>query len=249
MAQPKVGLQLIVYGRRPGEDLEGVLKEVAGAGYVGIEAGNLYAMAGEDVVEDILAETGLEVAGMHSGYNETTNTAKVEANLEYLQTVGAGYLINSGVAPGEGLEAYEAAAETFNRVGQSCLDAGIVFAYHNHNWEFKEFDGVKGMHRLCELTDPELVKLCVDVYWVHIGGEDPAEFIARYSDRAEYFHVKDGSPGKFIELGEGEVDLKSALAAARKQNPEWIVCEQDRSDLEPKESITRSMAYLKTIGL
>lgn len=249
MARPKIGLQLIVYRGRQREDLAGVLRDVAGAGYAGIEAGNLYAAAGEEAVKSILADTGLEVAGMHSGYGDNSDLDRVKANTEYLNAVGARYLVNSGVASREGIEGYEQAAEVFNQAGQVCKDAGVVFAYHNHNWEFEEHDGIKGIHRLCELTDPELVKLCVDVYWVHIGGEDPAEFIARYSDRAEYFHFKDGSLGQFIELGEGEVDLESARDAALRQEPEWIVCEQDRSELDPTESITRSMAYLRKIGL
>jgi sugar phosphate isomerase/epimerase len=124
-----------------------------------------------------------------------------------------------------------------------------MFCYHNHNWEFEAYDGVKGIHRLCELTDPDLMKLCVDVYWVHVGGEDPAEFIQRYADRAVYYHFKDGAPGSFIELGDGEVDLPKALQAALACNPEWIVCEQDRTELEPKASITKSREYLRSIGL
>ena len=43
MAQPRIGVQLIIYGQRWQTDLPGVLREVAGAGYDGIEASNLSA--------------------------------------------------------------------------------------------------------------------------------------------------------------------------------------------------------------
>ena len=249
MADANVGLQLIVYGRRGGQDLAGVLREVKEAGYAGIEAGNLFARHGEAAVRDLLSETGLKIAGAHSGYGDTSDPAKVEANIAFLKAVGAQYLINSGVASRDSIQGYEDAAAVFNEVGQTCRDNGIMFCYHNHNWEFEAYDGVKGIHRLCELTDPDLMKLCVDVYWVHVGGEDPAEFIQRYADRAVYYHFKDGAPGSFIELGDGEVDLPKALQAALACNPEWIVCEQDRTELEPKASITKSREYLRSIGL
>ncbi|MBC7287491.1 MAG: sugar phosphate isomerase/epimerase [Armatimonadetes bacterium] len=219
------------------------------AGYEGFEGGNMFAAHGESLIRDLLAETGLAVAGMHSGYGDQLDQAKLEANLAYLKAVGAKYYINSGVAQAEGIKAYEEAAETFNRVGQLCKQEGLVFCYHNHAWEFEEFNGVKGIHRLFELTDPDLVKACIDVYWVTIGGESPAEFVERYADRAVYFHFKDGGPGWFTELGKGEVDLVAAKDAALKVGPEWIVTEQDRSDKDPALSIQESLDYLRGIGL
>lgn len=248
MAQPKIGLQLIVYGQRTHEDLLGVLREAAEAGYAGIEAGNLFASHGEGLVRDALTDTGLAVAGMHSGYADQTDPAKVEANISYLQAVGSRYYINSGVAQAEGIAAYEQAAETFNAVGEKCREAGLVFCYHNHAWEFQAFDGVKGIHRLAELTDPALVKLCVDVYWVTIGGEEPEEFVARYADRAIYYHFKDGAPGEFVELGQGQVDLVASRRAALACDPEWIVVEQDRTTKVPKDSIAESLTYLRQLG-
>ena len=248
MAAPKIGVQLIVFGGKQNEDLGGVLRDVKAAGYEGIEAGNLFQSAGEDATRAALAETGLVIAGMHSGYGDMADEAKVEANIAYLKAVGAKYLICSGVKDNQALQGYIDSGETFNAVGAKCQDAGLVFAYHNHAWEFEEFEGQKGIHALIAGTDPELVKLCIDVYWVHIGGEDPAEFIDRYSDRAGYYHFKDGSPGVFIELGQGEVDLVAAKEAAMRHDPDWITCEQDRTEIDPAESVKQSYAYLKEIG-
>jgi sugar phosphate isomerase/epimerase len=250
MAQPKLGLQLIVYGGRQARDLIGVLEEVSGAGYRGFEGGvGMFAEPGVETLKTAMWQSELELAGMHSGYGEFTDPEKVKRHIENLKACGSKYLICSGVAPGEGIAAYETAAATFNKVGALCQDAGVVFCYHNHAWEFEAFDGVKGIHRLMELTDPAWVKLCTDVYWVTVGKEDPAEFIARYADRAGYCHFKDGAPGSFIELGKGTVDLPAATKAALTAGADWIVCEQDTSELQPKDSIAESMAYLKRLGL
>jgi sugar phosphate isomerase/epimerase len=250
VSKPRIGVQLIIYGQRPTQDPVGVLREIHQAGYEGIEGGNLFDLGEPSMVKSLIRDSGLAVAGAHSGFADAESPARVEANITYLKEMGARYLICSGVAAGEGIERYEKAAPVFNALGKRCKEAGLVFCYHNHNWEFEEFNGIKGIHRLCELTDPDLVKLCIDVYWVTIGGEKPAEFIARYANRAPYYHFKDGGPGVFKELGQGQVDLKAATKAALATNPEWIVCEQDRTDKNVAQSITESRTYMReALGL
>jgi sugar phosphate isomerase/epimerase len=175
--------------------------------------------------------------------------------------MGAHYLMCSGVAGGDGIEAYQRSAEVFNKAGAFCKEHGVSLCYHNHNWEFTRFPKAGGevtaIHELCALTDPAVVKLCIDVYWVAVGGEDPAAFIQRYADRAAYFHFKDGlwepgTPGKatkFTELGNGNVPLKAALDAALAVKPEWIVTEQDSSNgLNPGECAAVSRKYLAGVN-
>ena len=246
---PPVGLQFIIYRNRVREDLPGVLGEAAAAGYAGVEAGNLFDIKPENEVKDLLAANGLVVCGLHSGYDDFTDEARVDSHLAYLQAVGARHLMCSGVGGRDSLDDYDRAAETFNRVGARCRRAGVDFCYHNHAWEFEDLDGQKGIHRLAERTDPALVKFNIDVYWVHVGGEDPAAFVRRYADRAGYFHFKDGEPGVFAELGRGKVDLAASLEAALEVGAEWIVYEQDRTEMAPAESIAISRAHLRSLGV
>jgi sugar phosphate isomerase/epimerase len=247
MVQMKVGIQLIIYGDRVRQDLEGVLREVKSVGYEGIETGNLFTIADPEKVLGLLKEHDLAVAGVHVGYNDVADEGKLSEHMEYLKRVGGKFLICSGVAKSEGIKAYEEAAETFNAVGKKCAEAGLTFCYHNHAWEFESFDGVKGIHKLAELTDPKLVRLCVDVYWVTIGGEDPVEFIRRYIERSIYFHFKDGSPGEFTELGKGRVNLIGCFQAIKEANAEWLIYEQDRTSKAVIDSIRESMEYLRKL--
>lgn len=250
---PKIGLQLIVFGPRPTEDLPGVLADVKEVGYDGAETGALYATLGTGAVMRAFQDSGLALTGIHCGYGDMADDAKVADHIGFLKEAGSKYLICSGVADNNSIAGYEQSAETFNKVGQKCKDAGITFCYHNHAWEFKPLEGgQKGIHRLIELTDPAVVKLNIDVFWVHIGGEVPAEFIAKYSDRVGYYHFKDGEKTEegqtFIELGQGAVDLPAAREAALKYPCDWIVCEQDRTTKDAKVSIKESFDYLKKIG-
>lgn len=249
MAQPKVGVQLIVYRGRQNQDLAGVLSEVAAAGYAGVETGVMtpnYSMA---QVKDVLDRYGLELCGVHASYANYTDPAKVEEIIQYANGLGAKFAMCSGVADRDSLQGYVDSVEVLNRAGRQLSQAGLRLLYHNHAWEFKDFDGQKGIHVLAQGLEPDLVGLCVDVYWVHIGGEAPEDFIARYAQRIPYYHFKDGAPGTFAELGRGEVDLPAAKAAALKTNPAWLVVEQDRSEIDPGEACRISREYLKSLGI
>jgi len=252
----KLGMQLIVYRGREREDLAGVLKAVAGAGYEGVETGNLSALMPLDQVKAIFQETGLALSGVHCGYGDFKDPVKLDANLKFLTGMGGRYLMCSGVENADTREGYEASAEVFNRAGRVARDAGAVFCYHNHNWEFKKFGDTLAIDLLAQQTDPELVKLNIDLFWVAVGGEDPAAFVRRYAGRCPYFHVKDGewepgSPGKatkFCELGRGKVDLPKAVDAALATNPAWLIYEQDTAyDKDPTQAATESLQYLKSI--
>lgn len=245
MAQPKIGIQLIIYGQRWRDDLSGVLREVAGAGYDGIESGNLANFYPLEEIRSNLSQTGLMLMGVHCGYADVSDPEKLSSALDFVTAMGGSYLTCSGVGQVEGIKTYEQAAETFNAAAKTCRERGVTFCYHNHNWEFEDLDGQKGIHRLIACSDPHLVKLCVDVYWVQIGGENPAEFITRYADRIGYFHLKDGAKGSFSELGRGTVDLEGAVKAALRISPSWLVYEQDRTEREPSESIHMSRQYLR----
>lgn len=249
----KAGIQIIIYGPRNREDVAGVLRDVAAAGYAGAETGNLFRQEGDEgKVRALFAETGLELCGCHAGFAEFQDAAKLKENLAYLKALGSPYLMCSGVGDrARGLAAYRDASRLFNEVGKQCADAGAVFCYHNHAWEFEDREGdTCGMDILAQETDPALVKFCIDVYWVHIGGDDPAAFVRRHAGRGAYYHFKDGGRApdgkpRFTELGRGEVDLKAALAAALATGPEWIVYEQDRSEIDPAESVRISRDYMR----
>lgn len=230
-----------------------MLAEVQAVGYAGAETGALYRTLGAEAVQRAFADNGLALTGIHCGYGDFADEALVAEHIAFLQAAGSKYLICSGVADNNSIRGYETSAEVFNRVGQQCRDAGLVFCYHNHAWEFKPLEeGKQGIYTLIERTCPDLVKLNVDVFWVHIGGVNPAAFIAQYADRVGYYHFKDGhktADGQtFIELGQGEVDLAGARAEAVKHPLDWIICEQDRSAKEPRLSIQESFDCLKQIG-
>ena len=250
----QAGIQVIIYGQRNRDDIGGVLKEVAEIGFAGAETGNLFRQEGDEgKVRRMFEETGLALCGCHAGFGEFQEEELLQGNIAYLKALDGRYLMCSGVGDrGRGLAAYRDASRLFNEVGRKCRDAGAVFCYHNHAWEFEDREGdTCGMDVLASETDPELVKFCLDVYWIYHGQDDPVRFINAHRERGAYFHFKDGVRGDdgkahFRELGKGAVDLKAAYAAAAALNPDWIVYEQDRSDGNPSDSVRESREYLRS---
>ena len=251
----KLGIQLIVSGKRPGEDLPGVLADVKAAGYDGAEIGLRSEPASE--VLALFQKTGLEVSGYHTGFATFADLEELKKHAEQLRAVGGKYLMCSGVASkgwrDATIEDYKRSCEVFEAAGETLQSFGISLCYHNHEWEFYDLgDGVTGMDLLTENTTAKNVKFCMDVYWLACGGADPKAFIDAHSDRGAYFHLKDGTydsveqkPLTFVELGRGTVPLASAMEAIRPLAPEWIVTEQDNTLIEPAESARISAEYAR----
>lgn len=251
----RLGIQVIVFGKRNSEDMGGVLRDVKRAGYDGAEIGNPTDSRPAAEVRALFDDAGLACCGYHTGYQTFTDLDALGRIAEHLTAVGGRFLMCSGTA-GRDRDGFLQSAEAFNKAGAFLKERGVTLCYHNHNWEFFDLGGgERGIHLLARNTDPAVVKLCVDIYWVACGGEDPAAFVTQYADRAAYFHYKDGTfadqkPLTFTELGRGQVDLKAATPTVLQQNPDWIVTEQDRTDKEPFESARISAEYARTeLGL
>lgn len=250
----KVAVQLIIFGPQVKSNLEGVLSDVAEAGYEGVETGFLADQVGPKRLAWMLEGAGLGLAGVHVGFRQL---ARPSLLLDYVQEAGGRHLICSGVGDRKGgAEAYEAGAEVFNQVGEIARERGVLFCYHNHSWEFEDFGGRTGMEIIVEGTDPDKVKFCIDTFWVADGGQDATVYLHRHRRRAAAIHLKDGLPGErqpdgsaaFRELGIGQLDFPAILKMASLARADWLTVEQDRSSLPPAESIRRSRQYLEEIG-
>ena len=65
------------------------------------------------------------------------------------------------------VDGFKKAAEKINLAGEHVSKAGLGFAYHNHGYEFDLLDDSQtGYEIIVTETDPTLVKLQMDMYWV-----------------------------------------------------------------------------------
>src|SRR6266403_155543 len=76
--------------------------------------------------------------------------------------------------------------------------------------EFAPLDGKLPYDVLLGETDPKLVQLEMDLYWITKAGQDPLAYFGRWPGRFPMVHVKDsaGPPdNRMVEVGAGKIDF------------------------------------------
>jgi sugar phosphate isomerase/epimerase len=141
------------------------------------------------------------------------------------------------------------AAERFNEVGAACRQAGLRFAFHNHDQEFFPIEGRIPYDLFLTETDPTLVAMQIDLYWIQKGGGDVLDYFARHPGRFPICHVKDmdRSAERGFEIpGQGVIDFARIFAQAPQAGLEYFIVEQDNAP-EPLRTIRESYAYLRRL--
>ena len=203
-------------------------------------------------LRNLLNDCGLKAAGTHAGLDNLKN--KLEQEIEYAKTVGYNYI---GVpwTPEElrnTADACKRFAEFLNETGARTRAAGVTLVYHNHDFEFKTIDGKYVLDLFYEHTDPNLVQIELDCFWVHKAGVNPAAYIRKYPNRVPLLHIKDMTAGPeptFAEVGEGVIDWQPVFEAAPVGGAQWYIVEQDRCQRPPLESIAISIKNLRKWGM
>ena len=100
------------------------------------------------------------------------------------------------------------------------------------------------------------MKFELDLFWVKVSGQDPADLLKKLTGRVTQIHLKDlkaGAtvpnfdsvpPDAFKELGAGIIPTESVLAAAKTAGVEHAHVEQDQSP-DALASIKQSATYLR----
>lgn len=274
----KVGIQLYSVRQSLQKDPYGTLARVAEAGYKYIEAANHDATNDPGIgfgvpagkMKDTLDRLGMSIVGCHINPLKPELLDRV---LDYHQAIGNPQIgIGIEFFPYGDIDFVLRQCELFNKIGEMCQERGMRYYYHNHYQEFQTFGDKTVYEMIMENTDPELVFLEMDTYWMIRGGQDPIELIRKYADRLLLLHQKDFpknavqpkvmydglvdlnedismevfastlDPLCFTEIGTGILPIQEIIDAAETApNLEYIILEQDHSQLGEIESIKTSM--------
>ena len=223
----KIGIQLYTVRDQMRKDVVGTLQKLATIGYDEVEFFEYFDHSPADI-RRILDDNGLVSPSTHVELSDMRNTP--EQSIEAALTIGHRYVILGWIAPEErtSMDDYRAHADLSNRFAEQCRDAGLQYAYHNHDFEFAAIDGVRPIDLFLAETDPELVKVELDLYWITKGGGDPFAFFDRYPGRYPCCHVKDMSPdGSMADVGDGKIDFASVFAASEQAGFKHYYVERD----------------------
>ena len=244
-----IGLQLYSIKELTCVDFLGTLEKVAKIGYTGVEFAGYFDTPSKKLKKH-LDNIGLKAAGSHIGIDALTQN--LDSVIEYSLEINDPYVICPGL-PGpmrDSVSAYKKTAELFNKIGQKCKDNGIQFGYHNHDFEFEQFEGQYGLDLLVNNSDPDLVHIELDTFWVEYCNLQSIDFINKYRERCSILHIKDmKSVYEKIntEIGKGIMDFKTITAAGKGYNVKWFTIEQEEFEIPQLQSIEESYNYLKSI--
>jgi sugar phosphate isomerase/epimerase len=265
-----IGLQLYTVREAVAKDLPGTLEQLAAIGYQEVELAGSTRTAAE--LRKLIADNGLTCPSIHTNMAELHTSA--EEKIEFARALGAQYLVCSfpwtadsrfrnsnatqGIAAGITLDDWKWNAEQLNRIGELARKAGVRCGYHNHNMEFRSYDGVTAFDELLRLTDPALVTMELDIAWVVTAGVDPLKYLTKHADRIALLHVKevrkdlrvtrDRIEAQTTEVGSGQIDWKKLFAAMDPQRIRHYFVEQENFDRPPMEAVKISYEYLRQLN-
>ncbi|HVZ16747.1 MAG TPA: sugar phosphate isomerase/epimerase [Terriglobales bacterium] len=263
-----IGVQLYTVRDQAEKDLPGVLKGLQEIGYTQAEPyWNIYNHPAKEL-KQMLADHGLTAPSGHFDYEG------LDTKFDYAQELGVTYMTCPMLPKPmwNSLDDFKKAADQFNKWGAEAQKRGMKFAFHNHNYEFKDLANRKGGDTplpkgappigysiLWHFTDPKLVWFEMDCYWITQAGLDPVKFLDIHGERIKMLHLKDRKPGfatsqsldeaamHFTEVGNGTLNWKAILAAAEKNKIEYMFVEEDYCDKPPMESLKISYNNLQKL--
>jgi sugar phosphate isomerase/epimerase len=258
----KMGLQLFTVRKPLADDLAGTLKKIASIGYQDCETygydpsqSNYYGMKAS-AFKQLLADNNMITTSGHYDFTKFFDKP-ADALMQYTdqciegaQALGQRYITWPWLDPAfRTIDNFKLLAAKLNAIGERVNKAGLGFAYHNHDFEFTDHEGKNGYDIIMKETDPALVKLQMDLYWVmHSSKRSPAELFSLQPGRFVMWHIKDMDKmtRDYSELGNGSIDFTVILPEASRAGLQYYYIEQGGNFAKsPVQSITDSAAYFK----
>ncbi len=244
----RLGIQLYTLRSVMQEEFEGTIEQVADIGYKEVEFAGYYDRSPQQV-RNLLDRTGLSAPAAHISLEAVRQD--LNQLIESSRVIGHKYLVVPNLPRSErdSADNYRRIADFFNHAGEKCKESGIKFAYHNHAFEFDLTDGEIPYDILLEHTDPELVTMELDLFWIIRGEHDPLDYFARYPGRFELCHVKDmDAEGEMVDVGQGEIDFAAIFAQSEQAGLKHYIVEHDNPD-HPLETAVNSFNYLNQLEI
>lgn len=244
----QIALQLYTVRQYTQQDMLGTLEKLAQIGYRAVELAG-YGNSSASEMSGKLKELGMQAVSAHVGVSLfEQNISQVLADMK---TLGCSYAVVPSIPTDSRNKEYVQQLTTkLNEWGKQCKAEGIQFCYHNHAFEFEALDdGSTIWETIVNNTDPELVKLELDLYWAAIAGKDPAQLVQSLPNRLPLLHMKDMSEAADkmdVPVGAGVMPWKTIIEACRNSNSQWYIVELDRPQ-DAIEDVTTAIGNLQKL--
>jgi sugar phosphate isomerase/epimerase len=264
-----IGLQLYTVRNDLFKDVEGTIAKVAGIGYNSVEVfgynnGKFFGKTPEEFLA-ILKKYNLKTPSGHysiDSYLKKDDVDDLKKTADVAAKMGHEFFVIPFLTDDlrTSLDDYKKLAGQFNKAAEIVKNVGLKLAYHNHDFEFKDWGGGKtGYQILLKETNPTLVNFEMDIYWVVRAGHDPISIIKANPGRIKMWHCKDMSskqppsyttagPQFFAPVGSGIIDFKEIFKYKKESGMKYFFVEQDETKLPVYQAIAKSFGYVKKLA-
>ena len=230
----KLGAQLYTVRTfaQTAEDFRTTLLRLKEMGYENAQLSGCGPIPAEEI-RAISEEVGMPIVCSHSAFDRIvhdTDALIAEHKTFNCPVIGLGSMPKEYRGTAEGLTAFFAIlAEPVKKI----LSAGLHFAYHNHNFEFRIPEGGNEMVIDTMLRLHPDWHFIMDTYWVEYAGYSAVEYIKKIgSERLVNIHFKDMANDESRSIcacGNGVLDFEKIYAACREVGVENVLVEQDNA--------------------
>lgn len=228
-------------------------REVEGFGY---KEGKMFNLPIADYAK-MLKDNGISSPSCHhavklSDWDTKTQSISdsVKKAIDDMASIGQRYVVCPWMDEGDRPKVDEI-VKVFNAAGEYCRKAGMKFGYHNHNFEYEKRgpDGRLLIEWLLHETDPKLVTMEMDMYWVAFAKHNPIDWMKLYPGRWELCHVKDMAATEkqeTIEVGDGTIDFSSIFKLSATAGLKYYIIELENYRTTSMEGVKKARAgFLK----
>jgi sugar phosphate isomerase/epimerase len=240
----QISIQLFTLRDQLAIDFEGTIAALHAIGYTRVEHAGFVGRTVQEFKAVLDANDIVSTSG-HVLIPQPFNAAAWSASLADANTLGSTYIVHPffgiNFATGEVTRTtapWRAFAQDMNRAGRMARDAGLKLGYHNHNWEFfrlTDDPSRTAYDVLTAETDPDLVHLEMDLFWVTRGARDPVDLIKENKGRVLQYHVKDmNQAGSFTDPGQGLLDFPRIFEHSKTAGVVEYIVERDDAGTSPR---------------
>lgn len=214
------------YASRQKKPLSGVIDEVfpfaRNAGFTNIELNQEFFTAGlRERVLELLRANHLSMPSVYVGgtmHEPKLADAAIEKALEIAalcRPFGCTAVVTNPAPKPAGAaksdDELRIEADSLNRMGQALLENGYQLRVHHHSPEM--MNNAREWRYLLNHTNPRFASLCIDVDWVHQGGQNPLVLLREAGARVAEIHIRNSKEKLWLEsVEDGDIDYRQIAA-------------------------------------
>jgi inosose dehydratase len=236
-------------------DMAKAAREIAAAGYEGIEMFDGNALDGEAdnfaALRNILSETKLQLVALYSGANFIfadvleEELARLARAADAAKSLGAEhFVIGGGARRSTSTRAsdYDALAHGLERVVKLASSRGLRAHYHPHLSTIVE--SPEEVRTIFAKVD---IGFCPDTAHLAAAGGDVPAMVREHRARISYVHLKglQRQPFAFTPVGQGDCDNAAVIRALREIGYEGWICNELDSWPDPSAGARESLAFVR----